>query len=173
MVLVETFIGCSTEGSERFASGYQPDEVTLEGRFGRYSNYQAGLGLWQLERLGPELERRRRNAERLLAKIRDHVPVQQPASEDSLPNWMLVTTLFPDPLDAAAQLLRLGVDSKREYMRNCAAIADQAPETFPNAARAEREVLHIPAHSYLIDAQIDRIAAAVVRIAGGSDRPAD
>jgi dTDP-4-amino-4,6-dideoxygalactose transaminase len=42
-------------------------------------------------------------------------------------------------------------------MRDCSGIGD-AGESFPLAARAEREVLHIPAYPELSDRQIDHAA---------------
>jgi dTDP-4-amino-4,6-dideoxygalactose transaminase len=60
----------------------------------------------------------------------------------------------------AHRLLRLGVDTKHHYMRDCTGIG-AAGGSFPHAARAEREVLHLPAYPELSDGQIDRIAEAV------------
>jgi dTDP-4-amino-4,6-dideoxygalactose transaminase len=45
-------------------------------------------------------------------------------------------------------------------MRNCADLLEGAGE-FPNAARAEREVLHLPAYPQLSPHQIDRVAEQV------------
>ena len=77
---------------------------------------------------------------------------------------MLATARVPDLGRFTAALLRLGVDSKHHYMRDCSAIADSG-ESFPNAARAEREVLHLPAYPQLSDGAVDRVAAAVERVA--------
>jgi dTDP-4-amino-4,6-dideoxygalactose transaminase len=33
-----------SDDDDRFASGYQGDEVSLKGKMGRFTNYQAGLG---------------------------------------------------------------------------------------------------------------------------------
>jgi hypothetical protein len=45
-------------------------------------------------------------------------------------------------------------------MRDCGGLLDTG-ETFPNAARAEAEVLHLPAFPELSQDRIDRIAEAV------------
>jgi hypothetical protein len=41
------------EGDDRFASGYQPDETTMQGRMGRFTNYQATLALDQMQHVLP------------------------------------------------------------------------------------------------------------------------
>jgi dTDP-4-amino-4,6-dideoxygalactose transaminase len=158
---------------DRFASGYHADEVTLQGRMGRYSNYQARLGQWQLDQLAPRLERRNANAERLITALRKHVTLQQPGDADSVASYMLVTARVPDLEAFADELLRRGVDSKHHYMRDCSRLFDDAGE-FPNAARAEREVLHLPAYPELGSRQLDRVAAAVESVAaslGSATRP--
>jgi dTDP-4-amino-4,6-dideoxygalactose transaminase len=66
-------------------------------------------------------------------------------------------------LEVSAQLLRAGVDTKHLYMRDCSRMFDGS-QTFPNAARAEREALHLPAHPQLSTAQIDAIAAKVAAV---------
>jgi len=58
------------------------------------------------------------------------------------------------------ELLARGIDTKRDYMRDCSALLDQ-PGDFPVAARADRQVLHLPAHPELSERDMDRIAAAV------------
>jgi dTDP-4-amino-4,6-dideoxygalactose transaminase len=73
---------------------------------------------------------------------------------------MLVTALFPRMPEMAQQLLQRGVDTKHQYMRDCADLLEGAGE-FPNAARAEREALHLPAYPQLTTAQIDSIAERV------------
>ena len=149
--------------AERFVSGYHADEVTIQGRLGRYSNYQARLGLRQLEKIEPSLARRARHAERLVARLGSRLDFQSPEA-DAEANYMLATARVPDLGRFTAALLRLGVDSKHHYMRDCSAIADSG-ESFPNAARAEREVLHLPAYPQLSDGAVDRVAAAVERVA--------
>jgi dTDP-4-amino-4,6-dideoxygalactose transaminase len=103
------------EEGERFASGYQRDEVTMQGRLGRFTNYQANLGLRQM---------------------------------------------IPKMTRVARELLKRGVDTKHHYMRDCSGLLD-GEVSFPNAERAEREVLHLPAYPELSDGQIDRVAGAV------------
>jgi dTDP-4-amino-4,6-dideoxygalactose transaminase len=158
---------------ERFASGYQRDEVTMQGRMGRYTNYQAKLGLAQMERAQPSFDRRAKNARRMIDGLRDRVRFQSNDDPDVVSNYMLVTALFPRMQEMAQRLLRLGVDTKHRYMRDCSGLLDGKP-SFPRAAQAEREVLHLPAYPELSDAQIDwaieRIGRAVAE-AGVSTEP--
>jgi dTDP-4-amino-4,6-dideoxygalactose transaminase len=148
---------------ERFESGYQADEVSMQGRLGRYSSYQARLGLRQLQRIEPGLARRAHNAERLMSGTGEHLAYQS-AEPDAEANYMLATARVQGLERWTAELLRLGVDTKHHYMRDCSAITD-SDESFPNAARAEREVLHLPAYPQLSDHEIDQVAAAIVRVA--------
>jgi perosamine synthetase len=150
------------DDGDRFASGYQPDETTMEGRMGRYTPYQATLGLDQMATVGPQLEDRISNAERLFRHLVGIVLFQRNTDPDVTSNYMLVTALMPKLHEVARRLLELGVDSKHHYMRDCTGIGDGGG-SFPNAARAEREVLHLPAYPELSPSRIDWIAERVRR----------
>jgi perosamine synthetase len=145
---------------DRFASGYDGDAVSMEGKMGRFTALQARLGQQQMARAAADVARRVANAERLIGQLRGRVQFQEPADADSKANYMLVTALFPNMPQVADRLLRLGVDTKHHYMRDCSAMFEHGG-AFPNAARAEREALHIPAFPQLSASQIDRIAARV------------
>jgi dTDP-4-amino-4,6-dideoxygalactose transaminase len=151
------------DGEDRFASGYHGDEVSMTGKMGRYTNYQARLGLTQMQSALRLNERRTANAERLIGQLRDKVRFQQPAKADVAPNYMLVTSLMPRLQEVTARLLREGVDSKHLYMRDCSRMFENST-VFPNAARAEREALHLPAHPQLTDKQIDFVASKVATV---------
>jgi dTDP-4-amino-4,6-dideoxygalactose transaminase len=148
---------------ERFASGYHGDEISMAGKMGRYTNYQARLGLQAMRTAGEVVARREALAMRLIDQLRGKLQFQEPAKPDVFANFMLVTALVPDLASVSARLLRAGIDTKHLYMRDCSGIFDTG-ETFPNAARAEREVLHIPAHPHLPESEIDRIATAVAKV---------
>ena len=83
------------DGQDRFASGYARDEVSMNGKLGRYTNYQAALGLAQTRSALASVERSVANAERLMDALRDVVDFQEPADADAQPNYMLVTARFP------------------------------------------------------------------------------
>ena len=152
----------SRADGQRFASGYHPDDVTLEGRMGRFTGYQAVLGLDQMESVTPLLERRISNAERLIRHLSGLVRFQRSGDPDVRANYMLVTSLLPRMPEVSRRLLQLGVDTKHHYMRDCTSIGDGGG-SFPKAARAEREVLHLPAYPELTESQIDWIADRVRR----------
>jgi len=148
---------------DRFASGYHGDEVSMAGKMGRYTNYQARLGLEQMRHAAARDARRTANAERLINRLRDRLHFQQPAGADASANYMLVTVLVPRLQEVADQLLRSGIDTKHHYMRDCSGMFETGG-TFPNAARAEREVLHLPAHPELSAANIDKAAARIAAV---------
>ncbi|MEO1130621.1 MAG: DegT/DnrJ/EryC1/StrS family aminotransferase [Planctomycetota bacterium] len=148
-----------------FASGYTADHFTMAGRTGRYTNYQARLGLVELEQAPALLERRLENARRLMDAVRPQVALQEAWDADAEANFMLVTGLFPDRAAISAALLRRGVDTKHHYMRDCSR-ALQTGEHFELASRAEAEVLHIPCFPEMSARQIDFVSEAVCAVAG-------
>jgi dTDP-4-amino-4,6-dideoxygalactose transaminase len=148
---------------DRFASGYDGDEISMRGKTGLYTNYQAHLGRRQLQRAAAQADRRRHNAERLISQLRDVVRLQEPVGRGVKANYMLVTALFSDMPNVCDRLLKLGIDSKHHYMRDCSGLLDDRGH-FPNAAQAEREVLHLPAYPELSDRQIDQVAARVRQV---------
>jgi len=153
----------SAGNADRFASGYQGDEVSMAGKMGRYTNYQARLGLKQLPTAAGVNARRTANAQRLIGQLRDRVKFQEPAGPDITANYMLVTALMPRMQEVSTRLLRAGVDTKYLYMRDCSRMFGDN-QNFPNAARAEREALHLPAHPQMSTRQIDAIAAKVATV---------
>jgi len=156
----------SRQDGDHFASGYQPDETTMEGRMGRYTAYQATLGLDQMATVAPMLERRIANAERLIGDLRGSVRFQRNDDPDTTSNYMLVTAVVPRMQELSSRLLALGVDTKHHYMRDCTAIGD-GEGGFPNAATAERGVLHLPAYPELSEERIDWISDRVRRAVTG------
>lgn len=150
------------ESDDRYSSGYQPDEVTMQGRMGRYTDYQARLGLSQVNTTAGLIERRVRNARRLIDRLQSKVRFQTHDEPDVVSNYMLLTALFPRMREMARELLRRGVDSKHHYMRDCSRLLEDGG-SFPRAAQAEREVLHLPAYPELNDRQLDYVADQVER----------
>jgi len=151
------------KGEDRFASGYHGDEISMAGRLGKFTNYQARLGARQMEAIAPLSIRRNENAERLIGQLEDVVQFQRPAGPDVTANYMLVTALFEKMQEVARGLLRLGVDTKHHYMRDCTGMFEGS-EPFANAARAEREILHLPAYPQLSTTQIDQIATKTRKV---------
>jgi dTDP-4-amino-4,6-dideoxygalactose transaminase len=161
-------------GEDRFASGYQQDEISVRGKMGRFTNYQAKLGLRQMQTAQQLIERRVANAERLFDRVGERVKFQTNNRSHVRCNYMLVTALFPDMPAIASRLLQLGVDTKHQYMRDCSRLLG-GNASFPGAERAEREVLHLPAYPELNESQIDEIADKVLLAldsVGGTETPA-
>lgn len=156
-------------GEDRFASGYHGDEISMAGRLGRYTNYQARLGLRQMERLEPMARRRNANAELLIDRLHQRVAFQLPAGPEVAPNYMLVTALFPNMLQVSRALLRRGIDTKHHYMRDCSKMLADG-ESAPNSERAEREVLHLPAYPELSRSQVERVAERILQALSRLDR---
>jgi dTDP-4-amino-4,6-dideoxygalactose transaminase len=127
---------------DQFTSGYAADTLTVAHKLGRYTSYQAELGLAQLDALAPLAERRRQNARRIVDRLSPRVPFHADAPK------------------VARALLARGIDTKRGYMRDCSGLLEE-PAELPNAARVDREVLHVPSFPALTDAQVDRVATAL------------
>jgi perosamine synthetase len=155
---------------DRFASGYHGDEVSMTGKMGRFTNYQARLGLQQMHMAAERDARRTANAERLIGLLRDQLDFQEPAGPDVSANFMLVTALVPSLREVADRLLRCGIDTKHHYMRDCSGMFPTVGN-FPNAARAEREVLHLPAYPEMSSAQVDRVAAKIAAVLAAFNLP--
>jgi dTDP-4-amino-4,6-dideoxygalactose transaminase len=148
------------EDEDRFASGYHGDEVSMAGKMGKYTNYQARLGLDGMDTVEDVVRRRRINAERLIGNLEDVIHFQKPIGPQVTANYMLVTALFPNLAEVSARLLKAGIDTKHLYMRDCSRMFDGSGE-FPNAVRAEQEVLHIPAHPHMSLDDIDRMSERI------------
>lgn len=146
-------------------TGYVGSDITLKGRMGRYSNYQAHLGLEQLNDLVRINGERTQNAMMLMEALEGHAMCHRPLSPEDRPNYLLFSVLVPQMEEVALRLLKMGVDTKRYYMRNCGDIYG-ADDNFPNAARAEREVLHLPSYPGLSKADIEEIADKVKDVVG-------
>ena len=150
-----------SDDDDRFASGYQGDEVSLKGKMGRFTNYQARLALRQLETIDARNRKRSDNAERLVGALDGEIPLQKPYStnDGDYANFMLTTVLAERLGDLTAAMLKKGIDSKHLYMRDCSRMFE-GERPFPNAARAEREVMHLPAFPELSPGDVDRVARA-------------
>ncbi|MBI5186318.1 MAG: aminotransferase class I/II-fold pyridoxal phosphate-dependent enzyme [Nitrospinae bacterium] len=147
-------------------AGYVGSDITMRGRLEKYTNFQAGLGLEQLRSLTEINDKRIKNAAMLMNELEGAVSFQRPVSSEDRPNYLLFTILVPGMEDVALRLLKAGVDTKRYYMRDCSALYGTGEE-FPNAARAEREALHIPSYPGLSRSDIEEIAARVKRAVHG------
>ena len=90
---------------------------------------------------------------------------------EAAPNIRLETRTEVTALHGDDRLTEITVtyrDTGAETRRDCCGLFD-TDDQFPNAARAEREVLHIPAYPELSDGQVDEIARKVKQVGGTVD----
>lgn len=136
---------------------YIGQDITLSGRNRSYSNFQAWLGLQQLNNLSHRNQQRIENAEYLLNKLADKVHCQTVSHDKTRANWLLFSILLKEMNQVAVALLTHGVDSKRYYMRDCSLLF-HAEGQYPNASRADQELLHLPCYPELTCEDLDYIA---------------
>ncbi len=135
---------------------YVGADITMSGRTDLYTNFQAHLGLKQLKNIDAVNEERIDNANALMEALEYHVPCHKTALSEAKSNYLLFSILAAEMEETALRLLKVGVDTKRYYMRDCSALFD-AGERFPNAAKAEREVLHLPSYPGLSKMDMEKI----------------
>ncbi len=120
-------------------------------RIRRLSDAQGALGLLGLERLDLRNSRRRHSAQRLLDGL-GGVPglaLQHPDPRASH-TWNAVPVRVADGDGLARRLLRAGVDVRKDYMDHY------------GAGRAfSEDVIYVPNHTAMTEADIDRVIAAV------------
>jgi len=120
------------------------------------SEAQAGLGLLDLAELADRNARRRQNARHLLAGLRGVPGLGLPRFDPRAENTFNAVAVRVDAARAlAGRLLRLGVDTREDYMDWC-----------PRPPADAREVLYLPNHPGLAAPDIDRTIAAVWRVCG-------
>jgi dTDP-4-amino-4,6-dideoxygalactose transaminase len=146
-------------------AGYVGSDITMQGRMEKYTNYQAHLGLEQLKSIHRINNERIKNAVVLMDALEGRVPCQRHLVSEDHPNYLLFSILAPEMGEVAFRLLKVGVDTKRHYMRDCSALYGTG-EKFPNAARAEREALHLPSYPGLSKGDLKEIAEKVKRALG-------
>ncbi len=128
----------------------------------RTSDIHAAIGLVQLRRLGALNEQRRRNAERLSRALAGVVPAPF-VPPDVEPSWHQYTLRVHDRDRFVQEMRDRGVQCGVYYPRvlyeypHLAEYASPCPE----AERAAREVVSLPVHPSLTEAELDAVAEAV------------
>ncbi len=139
----------------------------------RLSDLHAAVGLPQLETLAERTERRQKNAARLNEGLADLEGIRLPqaiASREHVYHQFTIRVTPGGPLDRdglADELRARGVETGVYYPRavydyDCYRehpLVDVTP--MPIAERAAREVLSLPVHPWLSDADLDTIVRAV------------
>jgi perosamine synthetase len=149
-------INLMTQADDVVSKKYIGQDITLKGRTFSYSNYQAWLGLQQLTDLKIITQRRVNNANYLLQQLKTHIQCQSPLNIQHKPNWLLFSILVKNKEKIASILLTKGIDTKRNYMRDCSQIFKKGG--YPNAARVDQELLHIPCYPELSEQDLSTIS---------------
>jgi len=136
---------------------YIGQDITLSGRNRAYSNFQAWIGLQQLENFQQRNQLRIENAQKLRHLLQDKIHCQSTLGEKTEANWLLFSVLIKEMNTVAVSLLEQGVDSKRYYMRDCTLLCN-AEGQYPNASRADQELLHLPCYAELNNGDLEFIA---------------
>ncbi len=135
----------------------------------------AALGLAQLPRLDERTERRRRNAARLTAGLAGYLTPQVPEGRKHV--WHQYTMRFPAERERVVEgLTERGVGSliyypvpihRQSYLQRF--LPGAAGLDLPVTNRLSDEVLSIPVHPMLTDADLDAIVLAVREVATPAD----
>lgn len=137
------------------------DHVRLGHNF-RLTDLHAAVGLVQLGKLDAWNERRRANAARLAAGLRGVTPPVERKGARHVYHQFTVRT--PDREKLLARLKAAGVGFGIYYPKPVSAYPHLKPyarHPTPESLRASREVVSLPVHPLVTDADVDRILAAV------------
>jgi dTDP-4-amino-4,6-dideoxygalactose transaminase len=166
--------GMTSDAWARFSdSGYKHYDVVATGYKYNMTDVQATLGLGQLARIEPWLERRRAIWQRYDEAFAD-LPCQRPAEEE------------PDTVHAR-HLYCLQVEKRDEFLVKMHALGlgcgvhyrslhvqpyyrkmfGHRPQDFPNAYRLGEHTVSIPMTQHLTDAQVDRVIDGVRKVLRG------
>ncbi len=149
-----------------FLEEVEPVQACREGRKGAVtpiSPLQASAGLRQIKRFRGYLERQRGNARRLRSRLSGIPELQlQNEPEGTSSSFLYVRARVEDPAGFRRALLRCGVDTKPDDMRDCSTLGifgEQPP--CPNAARLGGRCVEIPCSPFYSEKEIDDIAARI------------
>ena len=127
------------------------------------SPLQAATGLRQLRRFPDWLERQINNAHHLRRRLYGCSKLQlQQEPPDTQSSFLYLRARVEEPVAFRRALLRRGVDTKPDDMRNCAALGifKERPEC-PNAERLGRHCIELPCSHFYSEREIDDIADRV------------
>jgi dTDP-4-amino-4,6-dideoxygalactose transaminase len=166
--------GMTADAWARFSDdGYRHYEVSYAGWKANMTDLQAAIGLHQLRKLGPRLERRRRLWERYDEAFAD-LPCARP--EPEAPGTLHARHLYTlqiDPLECGIDrdafmraLHRRGIGTGVHYrpVHTLAFYRERfglRPEDAPVAARIGERTVSLPLQPSLADAEQERVVAAV------------
>ena len=127
------------------------------------SPFQASTGLRQLSRFPGWLEKQAENARRLRALLENCPALQlqeEPAGSRS--SFLYVRARVDDPGRIRRKLLRVGIDTKPDDMRDCSSLEIFEDSVFaPAAARLGGHCIELPCSHFYSFRQIDGIAGRI------------
>jgi len=126
--------------------------------------FQAAAGLRQLKRFPGWLKKQTRNARLLRRRLRD-CPVlhlqQEPDGTSS--SFLYVRAWVDDPPEVRRRLLREGIDTKPDDMRNCAGLEIfESCLPCPEAEKLGGHCIELPCSHFYSERQINRIADRII-----------
>ncbi len=131
----------------------------------RFSPFQAAVGLRQLKRFPLWLERQEANARLLRSRLKGCPGLKlQEEPEGTRSSFLYLRARVEDPVRARRALLRRGVDTKPDDMRDCPGLGIFGPQPdCPNSAALGGRCIEIPCSPFYSDKAIGDIARRVVR----------
>jgi dTDP-4-amino-4,6-dideoxygalactose transaminase len=138
----------------------------------RMSEIQAAIGLVQLERLPSFLAKRRKNAQRLTEILTKSARLQLPKeTKDQLHSWYLYTVRLKDGCESERakileELKKKGIGAAAYYVHPVHTMpyyreSFGEPE-LPETEKAARQVLSLPIHPGVTEAQVDFIGKTLL-----------
>ncbi|MEA1928593.1 MAG: aminotransferase class I/II-fold pyridoxal phosphate-dependent enzyme [Candidatus Auribacterota bacterium] len=128
------------------------------------SPFQATVGLRQLKRFPGWLNKQVRNARLLRGLLKDCPGIQlQQEPEGTSSSFLYVRARVDDPPAVRRRLLRAGIDTKPDDMRNCAALKIFGSQiSCPVAEKLGGHCIELPCSHFYFKPQIDQIADRII-----------
>lgn len=128
--------------------------------------FQVSVGLRQLSRFPDWLNKQVRNARLLRSRLQDCVGLQlQQEPEGTRSSFLYVRARVDDPAKIRREMLRGGIDTKPDDMRNCAALKIfESPLPCPEAEKLGGHCIELPCSHFYSDRQIDKIADRIIAV---------
>lgn len=147
--------------------GQEKYDVVRVGVNSRLDTLQAAILLPKLAIFADELEKRHAVAQRYTERLKDHVATPQPAHGDERFAWAQYTVKVADRDGVQARLKAAGIPSNVYYPRpmhlQSAYLEYGGGEgSLPVAEHLSQQVLSLPMHPYLTNAEVDRVTDAFI-----------
>jgi len=126
--------------------------------------FQASAGLRQLKRFPGWLEKQIRNARLLRRRLQDcRVLRLQQEPEGTRSSFLYVRARVDDPPEVRRRLLREGIDTKPDDMRNCAGLTIfESGIPCPEAEKLGGHCIELPCSHFNSERQINQIADRII-----------